>query len=182
MTAVPWTTLRTPAFEWMSRPSETSRPPLPGEGTNRTTAVAPRARVASTRRRTKLTSDRTPVRPARERLLRVAHAARVDVGRPKDGQPAARKPRRAQARQARPVALPTVTDEEREARSAGAPRDDLAPVGDVERERLRAVEAQRICEREVVRAGGRQRPAAAPERIPERREQRPDCRIGGSPR
>ena len=107
--------------------------------------------------------------PAGEGLLRVARTARVQVPRSEHGQPPAREPWRAQARETRSIAFATVPDEDRQARTVGAARADLAPVGDMERERLRAVDGERIREREVVRAREGQRPTAVPDRVPEGR-------------
>ncbi len=103
--------------------------------------------------------------PPGERFLGVAHPARVDIARPEDGQPAVCPPRPAEAREAGAVDLAPVADEDRQAGAVDAAREDRAPVGDMECERLLAVEAERVREREVVRAGaGQRRPAAAPAR------------------
>ena len=105
-----------------------------------------------------------------ERLLLVPDSRAVDVRGLEDRQVAVGEPRRRQAPQA--GAVPLVAgrpDRDGQARAADAPRDDLAPVGDVERGR-RAVDAEREPEREVVDAGRGQRAPAAPLRVEERLE------------
>ena len=106
--------------------------------------------------------------PAGERLLRIAHPARVDVARPENGQPAVRPPGRGEAREAGAVDLAPVSDEDGQAWAVDAAREDRAPVCDVECEVLLAVEAERVREREVVRACAGQRQPAAALRVPKR--------------
>ena len=106
--------------------------------------------------------------PARERLLRVPHAVGVRVRGLDDRQVAVGERRERRARETRAVPLATrAADEDREARPVDASRDDLAPVGDVQRERRRRVDVGRVREREVVDAAARQRAPAALRRVHE---------------
>ena len=113
----------------------------------------------STSSRTKLASEPVCGNSGDERLLPEAHAVPVDVLRVQDRVVAAVQPRRREAREAGAVALaPVDADVERELRAVGAIRDELAAVGEVERDRAAAVHAVRLAEREVVDAGVGQRP------------------------
>ena len=94
---------------------------------------------------------------ADERLLPVLDAVRVDVGGLHDRQIALGEPGRMEPLGAGAVPLPAVADVERETRAADVARDDLAPVGDVEREHRRPVGAEAERERHVVEAGRCQR-------------------------
>ena len=58
--------------------------------------------------------------------------------------------------------------------------DDLAAVGDMQRERRRRVDVGRVCEREVVDAAARQRTAAALGRVDERREELRGCVVASA--
>ncbi len=112
------------------------------------------------------------VDPARERLLRVLDAVGVLVRGLDDRQVAVGERRERRARETRAVPLATrAADEDRQARPVDASRDDLAPVGDVERERRRCVDVGRVRERQVVDAAAGQRAPAALRRVHERREQ-----------
>ena len=112
--------------------------------------------------------------PAGEGFLVVAHASLIDVGRPEDRQEPACKSRLREAEKTRPVALLPAADEDCEAGSVAPTCEDLAAVGDVERERLVTVEAQGLGEREVVGARARERGSASPTGVPERTQKARD--------
>ena len=101
--------------------------------------------------------------PGGERLLRVAGVARVQDREPARGEPGGRQPREtASVEPSGHVHL--------ERRPARPSRDDLAPVGDVQRHAARAERPSRFGERQVVDPGARERPPLRRARIEDRRE------------
>ena len=118
----------------------------------------------------------------REGLLPVAGARGVHVPGLEDRQEPVGERRGGQPCQARPVALvPARADEDLHARPLGGLGEDLAAVGDVQRDHVRAADAERLGERQVVdpRGGQRLRLRAGEE---ERLEQPPHRAVGRSVR
>ena len=128
----------------------------------------PRVRAARIDVQPDEADERACAREARgERLLPVADAVRVDVARLQDRQVAAAQMRECEPGEARPVALvPARADVDGEPRPARYPRDDLAPVGDVQLHRSCAARPVRDAEGEVVDAGVGQPARAEPCRSP----------------
>ena len=91
--------------------------------------------------------------PGGEGLLRVAHAVAVDVARLEDREVAVDEARRPEPAEAGAVALAAPdADADRQVPSVGPPRDDLAPVRDVQPDRGRAARVRRLREVRVVDA------------------------------
>ncbi len=110
----------------------------------------------------------------RERLLPVAHARRVGVGRGHDRLVAGGEARGAEARETRAVALAALgADEDRQPPAADALGDHLAAVGHVQRDRAGAASPERLAERHVVDAGLGQGRLAGRAGVEQRRQQAP---------
>ena len=115
-----------------------------------------------------------------EGLLRIAHAAGVDVVRLERGQVAREELRRRQAGEAASVALASAgPDGDRQLRAVRPARVDRAAVRDVERDRLRA-ERRRPREGQVVDARVADAVSVRAGRVEERREPAGDVVVGRS--
>ncbi len=117
----------------------------------------PRARPGLERQPHEARQAALAVEPRAERLLREPAAGRAAIARSEDRQPAFGERRAREPREAGSV--PLAADDHAEARAAEASSRDPAPVGHMQRDRARALCAERLRERHGVDARVGERPA-----------------------